>query len=260
MQLLRRTRIRAATAAIALVAATLTACAGSGGPPPAPGQSVGQQIDIPLSAAVAHTVLVSSTGRRFDIAQLLGTTVVISDMMTLCQETCPLDTANVVAAARAATRAGLGRKVTFLSVTIDPTRDTRQRLAAYRSLYRPAPKDWVLATASPQALRRFWAALGTYIHRVPDKPPAPRDWLTHKPLTYDLTHSDEVYFVGANGHERFLLEGMPHVAAGAPVPAKLRRFLDAKGRKNLRDPSGTAWTLPQELDVLSWLTGHSIQP
>ncbi|HZC52767.1 MAG TPA: SCO family protein [Mycobacterium sp.] len=215
-------------------------------------------MDAPLPAAVAHTVLVSSTGHRFDITQLLGTTVVISDMMTLCQETCPLDTADIVAAARAAAKAGVGRKITFLSITIDPARDTRTRLAAYRAMYRPAPKDWVLATAAPAALRRFWAALGTYVHRVSNQPPAPRDWLTHKPLTYDLTHSDEVYFVDSQGHERFLLEGAPHVTGNAPIPDRLRRFMDAIGRKNLRHSHPAAWTLPQELQVLSWLSGLNI--
>lgn len=259
MRPFRRTRFRTA-ATVALVVAILTACGTGEDSPPAPGQSVGQQLDLKLSPAVADTILVSSTGRRFDIAQLLGRTVVISDMMTLCQESCPLDTANVVAAARAATQAGLGRQITFLSVTIDPDRDTRTRLAAYRALFRPAPQNWILATGSSDSLRRFWAALGTYIHRVPDKPPAPRDWLTHKPLAYDLTHSDEVYFVDSSGHERFLLEGMPHVAAGSPVPATLLRFMDAKGHKNILDPGRNAWTLPQEIEVVSWLTGDSIQP
>ena len=57
----------------------------------------------------------------------------ISDVMTLCQESCPLDTANVVAAARPVERAGLDSKVVFLSITIDPGRDTVAQLAAYRS-------------------------------------------------------------------------------------------------------------------------------
>jgi protein SCO1/2 len=104
----------------------------------------------------------------------------------------------------------------------------------------------------------LWKQLGVYIERVPDTPPAPRNWRTGQPLTYDLTHSDEVFFLDRQGHERFLFDGAPHVAPGAPVPAALSKFLDAQGHKNLTQPDSLAWTLPQELDVLSWLTDREI--
>ena len=243
-------------AAAVLVVAGCAGHAGSG--VDAPGASVGQRVDAVLPAAVSAPVLIGSTGRRFDLASLAGKVVVVSDMMTLCQETCPLDTANVVAAARAAARAGLGDRVEFLSITIDPRRDTPQRLAAYRALYAPAPDDWIVATATGGQLTALWKALGVYIERVPDEPPAPRDWLTGESLTYDLTHSDEVFFIDEHGRERFVLDGAPHVAPGAPLPATLKKFLDDSGRKNLTQPDAQAWTLPQELQVLSWLIGRRI--
>lgn len=219
---------------------------------------MGQRADATLPATISQTRLVTSTGKPFDLADLRGKVVVVSDMMTLCQETCPLDTANVVAAARAAEQDGDGQRVQFVSVTIDPGRDTVSRLAAYRDLYRPAPADWTVATGSKATLARFWHTLGVYIHRVRDTAPVPRDWLTHRPLTYDLTHSDEVFFLGTNGNERFLLEGAPHVARGAPIPDRIRSFMDAAGRRNITHPDRLAWTLPQELDVLSWLLNKRI--
>jgi protein SCO1/2 len=254
----RSTTTTTIVALMAFFAVLLTGCSGPGGAgaaPGAPGPSVGQQLKTALPAPVRRLPLTTSTGERVDLAQYTGTVVVISDMMTLCQETCPLDTANIVAAARAVQRAGLADRVTFLSITIDPTRDTVSRLAAFRRLYRPAPSDWQLATGTPATLTALWRALGVFIKKVPDTAPAPKDWLTGKPLSYDLTHSDEVFFIDGHGRERFLLEGAPHVAPGAPIPAKLRHFLDAKGRANVTHPDPQAWTLPQELQVLSWLTG-----
>ena len=132
------------------------------------------------------------------------------------------------------------------------------RLAAFRRLYGSAAGDWLVATGAPATLAAFWRTLGVYIQKVPDTPPAPKDWLTGKPLSYDLTHSDEVFFIDGQSHERFLLEGPPHVSAGAPIPATLRHFLDAQGNDNLAHPDPQAWTLPQELQVLSWLTGARI--
>ena len=69
--------------------------------------------------------MVSSSGHWFNLGSL-GKIVVLSDMMTLCQESCPLDTANVVAAARSIEKAGLGDRIQFVSLTIDPGRDTRR--------------------------------------------------------------------------------------------------------------------------------------
>jgi protein SCO1/2 len=225
---------------------------------PAPAVSFGEPISAAEPAAVRDAVLVSSTGQRFDIASLRGKIVVLSDMMTLCQESCPLDTANLVAAARAVQAAGLSDRFAFLSLTIDPVRDDLRHLAAYRSLYRPAPADWTVATGTPSGVAALWKTLGTVIKRVPDGSSPPHDWLTHAPLHYDLTHSDEVFFFDAAGTERFLLEGVPHVAAGAPIPSELRRFMDGEGRQNLRHPQPGAWTLPQLMQVLSWLAGHNI--
>jgi protein SCO1/2 len=239
-----------------MIALVASAC--SGRPPAAPGPSVAQEVDATLPASVRDAVLVAANGQRVALSTITGKVVVISDMMTLCQETCPLDTANVVAAARDVQRAGLADEVAFLSITIDPDRDTVNRLAAYQNLYAPNPTDWFALTATQASLHNLWSTLGVYIQKVPDMPPAPRDWLTGKPLTYDLTHSDEVFFIGKNGYERFILDGAPHVAPGAPVPTQIRDFMDANGKTNLAHPDPLAWTLTDELNAISWLVGRRI--
>lgn len=250
-----RRLIGALIATVLLVLAA--ACTSSKAPgPPAP--SIGQTMDAQLPAAVTNMPLIASNGQRLTLASLAGEVVVISDFMTLCQETCPLDTANVVAAARAVHAAGLSDKVAFLSITIDPARDTRARLAAYRRLYGAVPANWFVLTGTRHDLTVLWKTLGVYIKKVPDTTPAPTDWLTGKPLSYDLTHSDEVFFLDGTGRERFLLDGAPHVAPGAPIPTALRRFMDAKGEKNLTHPDPIAWTLPQAVQVLSWLIGQDV--
>jgi protein SCO1/2 len=207
---------------------------------------------------VLDATLVATDGRRVTLSSFKGKVVVVSDFMSLCQESCPLDTANVLSAARAVEKAGLGDKVEFLSVSIDPGRDTVARLAAFRKLYAPAPKDWMVLTSSRSILGPFWNALGVYIKKTADKPPLPRDWWTGKPLHYDITHSDDVFFVDPSGNWRYLFDGIPHVAQGAAIPKTIRSFMDDEGEHNLADPGPAAWTVPQELKVLSWLTKHKI--
>ena len=224
-----------------------------------PGPDVGQGFNRQLPSSVANTLLISSTGQRLNLASLKGKIVVVSDIMTLCQETCPLDTAEVLQAARAVEKAGLGSKVEFISATIDPRRDTIPQLAAFRKLYGKAPADWQVVTGGVPQLASFWKKLSVYIKQVPDDPGSPpRNWRTGKPLTYDLDHSDDVLFMDASGRERFALDGTPHVNSGAPIPPTLAKFMDADGKHNLHHPAAGAWSAEQELQVLSWLLDKRI--
>lgn len=253
----RAARARALRIALVLAAAmVLAACASA--PVPQPPDSVGTPLDQPIPASVAALPLLDSTGRRTDLAAFRGKVLVISDMMTLCQETCPLDTANIVATARRVEKAGLGSKVEFLSITIDPQRDTTARLAAYRKLFAPAPSDWAVVGGPASSLTALWHYLGLYYEKAPEESPPGRDWLTGKPLTYDISHADLVYFVAPDGHQRYTVDGTAHVASEGLIPGALRRFLSDQGTKNLEHPGFGAWTVGQALQVLSWLTDTRI--
>jgi protein SCO1/2 len=207
-------------------------------------------LDAPLTTGSGRTVRLSSYRHKI---------VVLSDMMTLCQETCPLDTTTVVQVARAADRAGLGDRVVFVSLTVDPARDTPAQIRAYRALYAPAPRNWVTLTGDAEAVNRIWKTLGVYFKKVPSDSPSARNWRTGARLTYDIQHSDEVFFLDADQHERFVLEGVPHVDHARGVPARLYRFMTALGHRNLRRPSRTAWTVDDGLAVLSWLAEERIR-
>ncbi len=247
---------------LAMITATcllVSACGSStSAAPSAPGPSVGQELDQSLPAAVLNAALTSSTGQPTSLASFAGKVVVISDVMTLCQETCPLDTANVVAAAHAVQKAGLAGEVEFLSITVDPARDTPARLAAYRKLFPDPPADWLTLTGAASTLAALWKAFGVYTEKVPAARPAPTDWLTGRPLTYDINHSDELFAVDGSGHERFILEGAPTINPDTPIPPKLKAFLTPHGRNGVTHPDPEAWTLPQELEVISWLAGHAV--
>ena len=234
------------------------ACGSSGGASgqPMPGASVGQSLDRTLPARVSHVRLTDAAGRVLTLAALRGKIVVVSDMLTLCQGTCPLDTANIVGTARRLQAAGLTGKVAFLSVTVDPERDVARRLASYRRQYAPAPSDWYVLSGAPTDIKLFWDTLGVFRKREPDAQPGPKDWLTGRRLTYDVTHSDEVFFFDRTGRERFLLQGLPHVSPGSPIPPALKAFVAAGDEGPTSSPHG--WTTDQAVQVLSWLLDRHI--
>ncbi|HTJ67156.1 MAG TPA: SCO family protein [Actinospica sp.] len=218
-----------------------------------PGSGVGTVMDDALPADIEHLPLVDQDGKATDLAAFHGKILMISDTMTLCQETCPLDTADLVQTARELDADGFAAKVEFLTITINPTRDTPPQLAAYQGLYKPVPANWQALTGSASAISALWKYFGVYIEKVAEGSPPSVNWRTGRQLAYDLDHSDEIFFVDGAGTERFLLEGMGHVAAGTAVPETMKKYLDAEGRANLAAPASDGWTVPQALAALSWL-------
>jgi len=76
--------------------------------------------------------------------------------------------------------------VQIVERTVDPGRDNAARLAAYAKL---TGATWQLVTEPPAELRRLAKFFGFYYQKVPEGDPDARDWLTGKPLTYDVDHS-----------------------------------------------------------------------
>jgi cytochrome c oxidase assembly factor CtaG/cytochrome oxidase Cu insertion factor (SCO1/SenC/PrrC family) len=235
-------------------------CSGSSGGPSAPGQQVGTRLDGPVSEDVASLPLVDQDGHPTSLAHYAGKVVVISDIMTLCQETCPLNTTNLVAAAWAASQTKAGDQVQFLTITVDPRRDTPARLSAYRAMYAAANQlpNWDLLTGTPANVTKLWKYFGVFWRKVPATSPTPHDWLTGKPLTYDIQHADEVIFLDQHQHERFLFSGVARVGPASMIPARLRSFLSDEAQHNVAHPGMETWTVPQVLQTVGWLVGQAI--
>lgn len=255
----------AAVAALGALIALASGCGGSattGGNaadrPAAQSQpAAGTAVDVPVGSQIMNLPLVTSTGKRTSLAAYQGKIVVISDAMTLCQETCPLDTANLVQLARAVDKAGLAGKTVFLSITVDPARDTPAQLAAYRALYKPVPDNWLTLTGTQADLAALWKHFGVWWKKVPQDSPPPKNWRTGQPLTYDIEHSDALFLL-KDGHERYVFTGAGHVEPGT-LPTPMRTFLDEDGVKNLEHPEGDGWTVAQALQAMSALTGEHLR-
>lgn len=226
----------------------------------APGRSIGTQLDSAVPKSILDLPLTDSSGRTRRLSDFAGKVLVISDGMTLCQETCPLDTATVVETARQVDADGYGANVQFLTITVDPARDTVPQMAAYRSLYAAAGSvpDWAVLTGTPSNIGRLWKYLGVYTKKVPQDDPPPKNWRTGAPLTYDIEHSDEVFFLDRDASERFVLEGPPVVQNKSEIPKVIYHFLNTSGRQKLHHPEPTDWTEAQALQVLSWLLNKRV--
>jgi protein SCO1/2 len=167
-----------------------------------------------------------------------------------------MTSANVNAMARAVRADGLGDQVVFIEVTVDPGRDTPTRLAAYRQFFPPAA-NWLLLTTTATNLATLSRFFGIFYDRTPEASPPDVDWLTGRPLTYDVAHQDVVVFLDATLHERFVILGNADTQGSSP-PDRLASFLNEQGDHNLHDPGPRSWTVPEGLQVVAWLVGRPV--
>ena len=243
---------------LAASALAVAACGSGPGAPGPPSAYLGTVMGRPVPASVADLPLTTDAGQTTSLAAWHGQVVVLTDFLTLCQETCPLTTGNLLMMDRAVTAAGLGSRVRFAELTVDPGRDTPSRLRAYRKLA-GAPANWSLLTGSPATIGRIWQYFRVYYQRVGEDSLPGTDWLTGKPLTYDVDHEDALIYLDARGRERFVVQGNPN-ARGAPITPALRRFLSPQGRADLSHPDASTWTAAQAITPIAWLTGKAIRP
>ncbi|GAA4397448.1 hypothetical protein GCM10023147_32810 [Tsukamurella soli] len=209
-----------------------------------------------MTPAALATVLTDQNGRTFTLGSLKGKTIVLTDFLTTCQEVCPMTSVNIHDVAAAVHAAGLDDEVAVLEGTVDAERDTPARLLAYQKLYGVEPA-WSLFTAGSANTESFWKDFGVKFDRTKEDDPAPTDWLTGRPLTFDIDHDDAILVIDPTGHIRWESNGMADTMGHRP-PQKIYDFLSDEGRGNLAHPPAQSWTVADVTSVLTTVTGHTV--
>jgi protein SCO1 len=218
--------------------------------PSPPSPSIGNAMNKPVAKSVASLPLGNQKGQPVTLNQFKGRAVLLVPFLTSCQEECPITTAALLSVQRDIASDGLSKKVAIVEVTVDPGRDTPQRMTAYASL---TGSTWSLLTGAPTTLAALWRYFGIYYQTVPEGQPAGIDWETHLPYTYDVDHSDGFVLLDAGLHERFIAGGMTKIAK---IPGNLSKLLDSEGRANLRNPGGGTWTVNEAVNAIEWALGR----
>ncbi len=205
-----------------------------------------------LDVAIPARPLRTETGATTSLARYRGRIVVVTPFLTLCAELCPLTIGVLDQVDRRLRAAGLRPKVALLEVSVDPWRDSPLRLRAYR---RMVGARWQLLTGTQSQLRAFWRPFHVWFKRTTADHRPPTDWLTGRPQTMDVEHTNGFFVLDARGHLRSLGLGMADV--GGRLPARVRSLFGPEGQKNLMNPH-EPWSAKTVLNAVARLLGRPI--
>lgn len=100
-----------------------------------------QAPSLPVLFAVPAVTLISDAGTPVGLAELRGKVAIYDFVFTHCAATCPMQTR----AMQALTRQLNSPHLRFVSISVDPTRDTPEVLAAYAKQFRTDDR-WLFLT------------------------------------------------------------------------------------------------------------------
>jgi protein SCO1 len=109
--------------------------------------------------------LTTQDGQRLSLKELRGKVVAVTFIYASCTDTCPLLTAKM-AGLQAALGADFGPKVFFLSITVDPERDTPAVLQRYAQAHGANLAGWAFLTGTLAEIRQVARRYGIYYKKT----------------------------------------------------------------------------------------------
>ena len=108
--------------------------------------------------------LIDQNGTALKAADFDGKVVLVSFIFTTCNGSCPATTHRMEKVHSELKTRGLLKndRVRLLSITLDPQRDTPQKLHDYMELYDADPKSWTFLTGSKKTIDPVLDAFGMW--------------------------------------------------------------------------------------------------
>src|SRR6266446_6677357 len=107
----------------------------------------GDHRQLPVIGTAPPFTLTSQDGMPVAFADLRGKVVALAFIYTGCPDICPMLTQKMVDV-QDALGAAFGAKVAFVSITLDPERDTPEVLQDYAQFWGAKPEGWSFLTGS----------------------------------------------------------------------------------------------------------------
>jgi len=130
----------------------------------APHQTFKQQ-PLPKIAPAPEFSLTSQDGGQVTLADFRGKVVAVTFIYTLCTTTCPVLTP-MMSFVQDQLGSNFGTKIAFVSITVDPERDTPQVLKEYAQAFDANLAGWAFLTGTPDAIRDVTRRYGVFASKT----------------------------------------------------------------------------------------------
>jgi protein SCO1/2 len=116
---------------------------------------------LPKIAPAPDFTLTSQDRTPVSLADFRGKVVAVTFIYTLCGDTCPVLTP-MMSFVQDRLGEDFGKKVVFISVTIDPERDTPEVLKDYAQAFGANPAGWFFLTGAAERIREVTRRYGVF--------------------------------------------------------------------------------------------------
>jgi protein SCO1 len=122
---------------------------------------------LPVLGPAPPFALTSQDAMPVALADFRGKAVTLSFIYTACPDICPTLTQKMVDV-QDALGADFGAKIAFVSITLDPERDTPEVLKDYAQFWGARSEGWTFLTGSPEAVRDVTRRYGVFLLKKED--------------------------------------------------------------------------------------------
>jgi protein SCO1/2 len=122
--------------------------------------------ELPKIKPAPEFALTKQDGKRLALKDLRGKVLAITFIYASCTDTCPLLTAKM-AGIQDRLGSDFGPRVYFVSITVDPERDTPEVLKRYAEVHHANSDGWAFLTGTPADIRDVAKRYGIYYKKMP---------------------------------------------------------------------------------------------
>jgi protein SCO1/2 len=120
-----------------------------------------QEQALPKIAPAPDFALISQDGAPVKLTDYRGKVVALTFIFTLCADTCPVLTP-MMSFVQDQLGSDFGEKIHFVSITVDPERDTPEVLKEYAQAFGADLSGWSFLTGTPDAIRDVTRRYGIF--------------------------------------------------------------------------------------------------
>ena len=128
---------------------------------------ISQDPPLPKIAPAPEFTLTSHVGTPVSLADFRGKVVAVTFIYTLCTDTCPVLTP-MMSFVQDRLGPDFGTKIAFVSITVDPERDTPALLKEYAEAFGANPAGWAFVTGAPETIREVTRRYGVFAEKTAD--------------------------------------------------------------------------------------------